>query len=270
MPFRFPVAPELREFLYHVIYSLPENKKFDLKGWYYQLGRTQFMAKRFCDTASYEQIHHILAMLGIQWYTTYFDNSKSPKVVRNVFSEFKESSRNTEIKRLIKERIYISSDKKFIHSLGLASDGLSSNVYKQNLELDKAGSHARKWSKQLNFKNITNARRDEESIDYLWMTARNAAFSFRQSKMTEDDILILSYLYLHRNRYVPFDEIETKHLGYLRQLKLKRSINRLMHQDLIILHIKKNEKKYQISALGIERSNKILDSILKANAFQRD
>jgi len=263
MPFRFPVPPALREFLYHALYSIPDDRRFDLKNSYRELGRTNSRAKRFVNKASLEQINHILAMLGIQWFTVYFQDSNKTRWATSLFDDFKKGKKNTELSRLVEEKIYITSDREFIKYLGTSADAIASGEYKRSIELAKAGFHLRKWKKDLNSDSAIQDEKDAESMIFL-CKLMNAAFATKhQFEVSDNDAEILLYLYSFQNKYITTKKVDEYFLGIYKSNKITYSLRRLTEQYLIQKHFDNSKKEYQITALGIAMVNKMLGGILK-------
>lgn len=263
MPFRYPVTPNLREFLYDILYHFPEDKKFDLKGVYYRIGRSRFHSRKFADTASHEQILHITAMLGMKWFLVIYDDTKKQRYVRDLLGKYKEEKRRTELSDIVKNKLYVTSDKKFIQGLGILSDSISTDVYKQYLELSKAGFHARKWYKKLNTPTVESDRQKDATLKYLAKTIVSSYSTTQRPSLQQYDVIMLLYLYDRENSFVSFSDIETNFFGLLSQLKIKRGIHRLMKVGYIEKHISPKRKDYQITAIGIMEANKVLDTTLK-------
>lgn len=264
---KYPVETSLREFIYHALYTLPEENKFDLKGVYYRIGRSSYYSRKFCDTASRDQIFHLAAMLGIKWFMVFYDDRKKEIFIRDLLAHHKEETQNTSLTKIVQRKIYVTTDKKFIHSLGLLADNISNPAYKQSMEIDKAGFHARKWRKTIDMKNSQSLDEHSDTIDYLAETVMNAFLVVNQSRLQQYDVLILFYFYRNRNRYVPYQTLFNKFEWGLGQLKIKRAVGRMLKLEFIQKHPKAHKKDFQITSMGILEVHRIIDALLKSNVF---
>lgn len=265
MASKFPLNPYFREFVYDILYNIPEEKKFILKGKYYRVGKTNSYTKRFCDTAGIEEIMHVLSILGIEWTMIFFDDSSKERFIRNVFEKFNDDEKGAELRKIIKQRIYITSQKQFINNLATAAQTVHTNVYVKNLELLKAGYHYRNWPKKLDSLKVKEGFYNSDSLLYLSDTILNSYISCKQPHMNENDLLILLYLYRHQHKYIGFHKLGEKFAGILSRYKIINAANSLKEGGKIQKHPK--DKTFTITATGINDVIRIMNNVLQANIF---
>jgi hypothetical protein len=265
MASNFPLSPYFREYLYDILYRMPPEDKFKLKGKYYKIGKTNFYAKRFCDTAKLDEILYVLSMLGIEWFLVLYDNGEKPEKVTNVFEKKVDGERNTELRKIIERRIHVTSVKPFIHNLATASQNIHTNIFRQHLELQKAGYHARGWTKKLGTKNVNEAFGNYEKLNYIVETILNSAVVCKIGEMSENELLLLLYLYRHQSSYVAAAQISDKFGGLLHFKKILSSRKKLILSKRIQKH--STENSYTITAFGVSEIKKVINNVLKENSF---
>lgn len=270
MPFRYPVSPTLREFLYDVLYNLQGDKDQLLNDSYRELGRTNSRAKKFADRASLEQICHISTLCGIQWCMVFFDDAGKPKTIRQLFENYKEGGdnpMNTRLNKLIEKKIYVTTDKQFIHYLGTAAELISSEEYRRNIELSRVGYHVRKWTRKLNSETVAQDIEDSQSLNYLSRLFLSCIFTEKQLSISEQDSRILCFLFCHNTIYVKKKFIEDKFNGMYKPNKITNSLRRLIQHQFVQKNIDPKQGSYKITGLGEAETIKLLNGVLKQITF---
>jgi len=259
MPYRYPVSPTLREFLYDVLYQLQGDKEFVLKDTYRELGRTNSRAKKFANRASLEQILHILAMCGIQWTMVIFDTKDKPETLRQLFEGYRdtgENSANAHLNKLIKKRIYVTTDKQFIKYLGLSAQLIESDEFKRNMELLKVGYHIRQWTKKLNSQTSADDVREIENSNYFAKVFLSCVMMEDRLKFAEQDWRILLYLYINDTKYVHRKIIDQEFSSRYIPKKIGNALSRLCKQEFVQKDFKYSQQ-FKITGLGMAEINRI-------------
>lgn len=265
MPSKFPLNPYLREYLYDVLYNMPPENKFVLKGKYYKISKTNFYAKRFCDTAKIEEIMHVLTLLGIDWFMVFFNNKNGDRFISNIFEKPEEKNGTIELKKIIKRNLFVTSGKSFAHQLATTSQRTHTNVFVQNLELLKAGYHLRGWPKRLETPRVKDAVYNSESLNYLSETMINSVFSFKRAEIAENDIMVLTFLFKFQHTYIGYDKLNDRFAGVMVQRIIATSIKRLQASGMVQKH--PQQRTFTITALGIMEVTKVMNNLLKENSF---
>lgn len=267
MAVKIPTSAVLREFAYTVLYTIPPEERFALKGSFYNLTVRKSAAKSFCEKASEEQIKYVLSMLGFEWFTVIYDNKKTPRWARNVFNKFDEKEEKHSLKNILADRIYITNSKQYAQNLLLASQSINQESTTKILEMGRAGYHVKKWSRYLDGETMTETKTNASSLVYLCRTIFNGLISAEHFEISKDEISILLYLYPHQNKFVEHGVMYEKFESMYSVTKMTSILKKLLSANLIQKHPMTTKRKYMITASGILKTGKFIQQVLTANNF---
>lgn len=263
MPSKLPVNSPIREFVYDILYNLPSEDRFKLQAKYYNIGRTGSRAKHFCNTARLEELQHVLTLLGLEWYMIFFPKTfvgGTQKMLDEIVDD--DSNINT-LRNIIKKKIFVTGSKQFAHQLATITQGINTNIYIKNLQLDKVGYHHRKWTKGISSGATKEASEQIATLQYLVRTLRNGVVSFGTAKFAEYDLTVLMHLYAQQHTFVEYEKIVDAHSEIINPRKMFAVIKRLTQIRTIQKHPKK--KAYTITTVGVLEVNKIVERVLLLN-----
>lgn len=269
MSFRYPVSPNLREFLYDVLYKLQGSDEFFKRDTYKELGRTNSKARQFANKATLEQILYIVGMCGIEWTLVIFDNDKRPRYIRQLFERYRDEgvhSDNAEIKKLIEKKIYITTDKQFVKYLGVAADLIEFDGYKRSAELSRAGYHLRQWQRKFKSATASADEDDAYSMRYLQKLALSTIIAESTQRLTQVDGRVLGFLYIFDTVFVQKSAIGKRLAGIYTMVGISSALKRLVKAGLVQEDFK-DKKAFKITALGVAEVNRNLGAALNQTSF---
>lgn len=258
-----PASPQLREFTYTILFNLPREHKYKLKGNFYKLSTSNVIAKNFCDKATEEDVKQLLAQLGFEWFYVLFDGNKNPLYVKELFGELNGENRTARLKELVSKRLYISSSKTYASNLVLADQDIHDKEYRRIIEVARAGYHIRGWDRHLNGEITENDSDNADAMQYLARTLNSNYLTIRNFETNDFSTSILLYLYSYKNSYVNQHLIYKRYIGQFPKSKVTSHLRQLAIEGLITKHFRRSE--YTITALGVFKTNKYLQETLAAN-----
>lgn len=268
---RIVVNPFLNDFIYDIIYQATTEQKRGLPRRYTKKVRDSAATRKFVDRSYFEEKMEVLQSLGYSWFFIFFEQTKHDgRTLKEIFEKYRADEKRTPAQSLLENRMYVTSDRKFAHQLGLMADFANSPHYSQSLLLNKAGYHIQKWKKQMKAP-INDMARDQMDISkYLVEMSLNMTIQVDYTEdfgMARNDFKILSYLYTKQHIFVDYVNITQRFSNNLTLAKITGSLRRLLNNSMISKTPKVTERKYQITALGINAIATFYKNVLKANEF---
>lgn len=267
---RITVNPFLNDFVYDVLYHASVDQKKKLPKRYAKKVRTHFAARKFVDKSYFEEKMEILQALGYNWFFLFFENTRQHgRSLKEIFEKYRIDDRSL-AQQVLESKVYVFSDKKFAHHLGVMSDSANSPQYTQSLLLNKAAYHVEKWKKEMKAPITDTARTHLVISKYLVEMALNMLLQIEYTEdfgMPRNDFKILSYLYIKQHTFVEYGKIVQRFPNNLSLAKITGALRRLFQSGMIITTPVAFEKKYQITALGINTIANFYKNVLKANEF---
>ena len=263
MPSKLPVNSPLREYVYDILYSLPSEDRFKLQGKYYNIGRTNSRAKHFCNTASVEELQHVLTLLGIEWYMVFSPKSFVGGTQKMLDEIVEDDNVLGTLRNIIKRKIFVTGSKQYATLLATITQSANTNIYIKNLQLGKVGYHHRKWTKGITSGATKEANENVAAVQYLTRTIHNSMTAFKTAKFSECDLILLLYLYSLQHAFVDYEKMVESLSGVINPRRMFAAIRRLKQIRTIEKHPKK--KAYTITTTGVLEINKIIERVLLLN-----
>lgn len=268
---RIAVNPFLNDFMYDVLYHSTADQRKKLPKRYSKKVRNSATTRKLCDRSFFEEKMEIFQALGYNWFFLFFEDTKVKRTLKEIFEKYRASENKTPAQSIIENKVYVFSDRNFAYQLGLMSDAANGSQYSQNLLLNKAGYHIEKWKKQMKG-NVTNMSLYHIVVSkYLTEMSLNMCLQLDYIEgflgITRNDFKVLSYLYIRENVYVDYEDMVQRFSENLNLHKITGCLRRLFQSGMIQKTPSINEKKYQITALGINAMSEFNKNILKANEF---
>jgi len=260
---KLPVNSPIREYVYDILYHMPQEERFKLQGKYYNIGKTNSRAKHFCDTARLEELQHVLTLLGVEWYMVFFPKTFEGGTQKMFEGVVDEDSQLSTLRNIIKRKMFVTGGKQFALMLATMSESVFSGIYIKNLELQKFAYHYRKWSKGVGAGHSKQEWEKSTSFRYIAKSVFNSMYAFKKAKYLENDLFILIFLYVEHHAFVPYEKILDVTADIIEPRKVVPAVRRLLALNKIQKHPKK--KSYTITTAGVLDVNKILEQVLLLN-----
>lgn len=246
--------PTFNEFLFHVIMSATTKQKsrlpYDLIRWTYAPGE----AKNFCEKAPLEQRLEMLARLGIQWkvWLAPPDGMKKSTLTETL-EQYKDEQRLQSINGMISEKQFVFGDRDVMTVLSMMAQNCHSETYRINREYSKLAativdastkgpSEAHVFKKVLEdyrllLKFVLNILQSQDFVDGL-------------SAFERDEIMVLVFLFGHRNAYIDIKTISKQFNAHFTAGKIRSTIGGLIRAG----HVDKfpGKSRYTITSAGVQ------------------
>lgn len=264
--------PYFNEFLYDVMHNAFQHQKERLNGRYERQMRSSRSAKGFAKSAKLEQRQDILTHLGLHWFMVICNDDFTPANLKTIMQQYQGNRPASSLKEMAAKKLYITSDKQFIHLLNLMADTIHTPAYSFNLELNKIGYAVKKWTKQVDFAAHEKAIESIEHLDL--MVKLFNSFTANIVKIPEHfgllhtDLRILGYLWEYRNVYVPLTKVHHDFAGDLSKKLISRAINDMIGKQFIRGHADYRKNEYTITSMGINVVAQYIKKVLRLNTFQ--
>mgnify|MGYP003449855225 FL=1 len=264
------INPFLNAYVYDVLYNVSsEQRKLASKATQKILS-TSARAKSFSANSTEDEKKKVLSELGYQWSTII-----TPSGI-NSASELKKMMLNVEqgrtaagVSHLIKEKIFITTDKQLSFLLGLAAQTIAHSNYFMNLDLIKNGHALKKWSKRITKEEDAITLEAVEYADIIDKLVNNIVETYPYVQgllgITEKEFLILQYLSRNRHLYIGYDRVSDNFKGIITGVGVTSNLKKLLSANYIRKHIQIRPVRYTITASGIELvarfRNRVLNTI---------
>lgn len=264
--FEIPIA----QFLYTCIYNMTTREKSNIPSHLYQQINTEKKAKRFCEKSSTDQKREFFSYLDIGFFWTFVNAPNiTAKQYLSIMKDIKKEHPVGALKEMCDRGMCITSDDEYIFLMGQMSRMVTSNVYVKNQELLRIGSGIKKWSKKLK-------PDDEDSSDEIFSALRIIDAAYEKERHIPEllgisvfEYRILSFLYVSKDKYVPFKKIWDRFAGDIPQRKITSGQIKLAKALLIQRHYDWQKKEYIITRAGIRLVNEYLLAIQKSFKFNQ-
>ena len=254
------------EYVYTAIYNMTQKEKANLPGYLATQINTEKRAKRFAFKSSTDQKRELLSYLGIGFFWTFVNlKTVTDKQYFSVLKNFQKEYPVSSLKDMSEWGMCVTNDMDYAFLLGQMKQTITSGAYVRNMEIMRAASVLKRWSKRFNsFKETEEI--EEDAIQVARFTER--FFSCHKhvesiAGVSEYEFRILNYLYLNRNKYHPIENIWNKFVGDIPQRKISFSLTKLSKELLIQKHFDWRKKEVAITKLGLQVIHKFNNSVFK-------
>lgn len=269
---RIVVNPFFNDFVYDILFNATTKEKGVLPKRYLKKVKSNVTARQFVDKSYLEEKLEILMNLGFNWNLIVYEDKKNRlKSIKEIFECYMPEKDANLLNHVIINKIFVHSDRKMAYQQGLMSDVNHSMNYSQNLLLDKAGYHIMKWKKEMSGRYTDTAKNHhivtKGMSDITGSVLVQIDYIDSYVGVTVNDFKILNYLYGRHSVYVEFERMADHFSNNLSLNKITGCLRRLSEKNMIQKTPKAYEKKYQITALGINAINNFYQQVHKGNEF---
>ncbi len=254
------------EYVYSAIFSMSQKEKSNLPGYLCRQINTEKRAKRFAFKSSTDQKRELLSYLGIGFFWTFVNlKAVTDKQYFSVLKKFQKEYPVASLKEMSEWGMCVTNDLDYVFLLGQMNQTITSGAYVRNMEMMRAGSVLKRWSIKFNsFKEREEIEEDALQVAKL-IDKFFSCYKYIESitGVTEYEFRVLNYLYQHRNKYHPIENIWNKFAGDIPQRKLSFSITKLTKELLIQKHFDWRKKEVSITKLGLQIIHKFNNVIFK-------
>lgn len=257
--------PCLNELVYSVLRSSDREDLLKLRGRFLKAAKSETAAKRFASIAKYEEKALLLAEFGVNFFTVFVNNdSLTSKKLREILNKYEADQNGSAMESLTESQIWVESDKEFIHLLGLMAQTSNHPSYKLNLEAQRAGYHAKRWTVSSKNKNDKNIDETITTFDYLTRLLLQSCLITDRAptlfNITADEMKLLLYLYSVRHTYVDKDKVWVYFLGNYNKKFISTHLKKLFKMQYLEIHPNEDLQKFTITSLGIGIVNRFLQT----------
>lgn len=264
--------PVLTEITYSVLRSIENKDKVRLKGRHLMAAKNESTAKFFATNSSLEDKLLLFSAMGMTYFLVI---ANSPALtIRNlseILDKYKTDDKLSTIREFAKLNIYISSNKQFLHLLGLMEQSINHPSYILNLEYNRIGYHLKKWSTSAKSVYDMPIRESIQNADLIVKTMLNSVLTLESSQgifgISPLEMKILLYLYPFRNIYVSIDKLWNYFLADMGKNRVSNNIKRLMEAQYVQKSALSEDREYTITGLGISVVNSFVQKVFNANNF---
>lgn len=266
--------PFLEEFVYDIIYSLTPMQRRSLPNEYVKVTKTPKAAKTFARMASLEQKYHLLSCLGIKWCNVFFNEEMTPHSFKEIMRKYKDDKPMAGLKEMAAEKLYITSDREFMHLLVAMAQSIHNPQYQLSLEWNKLGYRLNQWgtwTKSAENPDFTTALENLEAVNKFSLLLEHHdrtcetmsdVFSIRHV-----DFRILNFFFRNKSQYVEKEAAFIYFSNQFTKTLINSCINRLTVGQFLQKSAIPDAKQYTITGLGIDLTQKIFMRTLKSTNF---
>lgn len=257
----------LNEYIYSVLYSVTNEQKKKLSPATLRILSTPARAKNFAIHGTELQKKVVLTELGKNWATIIMDDKvHSVHQLKQMLVKVNEGQTAAGIQHVVKEGIFITTDKQTSFIMGLAAQTISHSNYLMNLDLLKTGHALKKWRKHIADGRDADVLEGEEYIEIIDKLILNAITTCYYSEgflgISEKELLFLEYMCINRHLYIDKERLMINFKGAIKSGSATAALKRLFAANHIKKHINANPIKYTITASGIEVVTRFRNRIL--------
>lgn len=265
-------SPIFNNFLYTIMFQSSLEEKRGLRGKYIQACLNAKKAKKFLETASFEDKQYLLSHFGVEHFIVFVKKeSVNFKKLLEILKQYEMDQEIKSMDDLADLKLFVSGDKQFNHLLGLMASSIHHSAFFLNLEMKRLSYNISKFPKNLFTKGDLDMREGMDNARTIMKTLLNGIMQLSYSQgsagITEDSMKILIYLYIRHTNYVTRLDMKTFFAGQIKEAKITASLKSLMKLMYVNQDIDKTDPKFTISGHGMKVASEYLQAVLKLNTY---
>lgn len=259
--------PFLNEYLYTIIYSLTDEQRKTLSKATLRLLSTSTKTKNFVTNSTEEEKKRLLTELGYEWSLIIMPRGvKSVVELKRMMEQVNKGRSALGSEYLVKQKMFITSDKQLMYMLGIAAQTISHDNYFLNLDLLKVGNTLKKWKKRVGEEkqdDSLEAIQDADTLDKVIINAMDLYdCSMGLIGITPNELRVLQYFCTRRHAYIEKDEITQRFKGRITASAITTAVKKLFFGSYIRKGGNNRPPKYTITASGIDVVSKFRNRVL--------
>lgn len=259
MPRKKPtlVNPFLNEYVYSCLKNVSHEQRSKLSNATLRILSSSTKARNFCINSSEAEKKRVLTELGFTWGMIIMpSNVNTVNELKKLLVKAEEGRTAAGMEHLVKEKIFITTDKQTQYILGLAAQTIAHSNYFLNLDLIRTGQILRNWKKKISDGKSEEMQEAEQFASLIDKAFLNAFMLYHHSEgflgVRENEFLILQYMCDQRHLYMTKERLQDHFTGVLTTRMVTSALKRLDSGMYIRKNFGTKIIKYTITGSGIE------------------